>query len=89
MTKAGPDLFVFKQRGLHRAADLGAVGDMRRRSTASRLSGGADRCRETLFYFVMDVGLFRSRDRCATWTPVKVPWKERCQPSMSCSPVAR
>ena len=26
MTKAGPDLFVFKQRGLHRAADLGARG---------------------------------------------------------------
>ena len=23
----------------------------------------------------MDVGLFRSRDRCATWTPVAVPWK--------------
>ncbi|MDQ3420236.1 MAG: hypothetical protein M3541_15925 [Acidobacteriota bacterium] len=22
----------------------------------------------------MDVGLFRSRDKCATWTPVVVPW---------------
>jgi hypothetical protein len=76
MTKAGPDLFVFKQRGLHRAADLGApwvtCGAVPRPpgSYGELIDAG-----ETLFYFVMDVGLFRSRDRCATWTPVAVPWK--------------
>jgi Photosynthesis system II assembly factor YCF48 len=75
MTKAGRDLFVFKQRGLHRVADLGApwvtCGAVPRppRSYGELIDAG-----ETLFYFVMDVGLFRSRDRCATWTPVKVPW---------------
>jgi photosystem II stability/assembly factor-like uncharacterized protein len=76
MTKAGPELFVFKQQGLHRVADLGApwvaCGAVPRPpGTYGRLIDA----RETLFYFVMDVGLFKSRDRCATWTPVAVPWK--------------
>ena len=76
MTKAGPDLFVFKQRGLHRVADLGApwvtCGAVPRPpgSYGRPIDAG-----ETLFYFVMDVGLFRSRDRCATWTSVALPWK--------------
>jgi photosystem II stability/assembly factor-like uncharacterized protein len=76
MTKAGPDLFVFKRRGLYRAADLGArwvtCGAVPRPpgSYGELIDTG-----KTLFYFVMEVGLFRSRDRCATWTPVKVPWK--------------
>ena len=80
MTKAGPDLFVFKQRGLHRVADLGArwvtCGAIPRPpgSYGELIDGG-----EALFYFVMDVGLFRSRDRCATWTPVKVPWKGKVE----------
>jgi hypothetical protein len=75
MTKAGPDLFAFRERGLHRAADLGAAwvrcGDVPRppRSYGQLIDAG-----EALFYFVMDVGLFRSRDRCASWTPVAVPW---------------
>ena len=51
------------------------VGEVWRRSTASRSSGQLIDAGETLFYFVMDVGLFRSRDRCATWTPVAMPWK--------------
>jgi hypothetical protein len=65
MTKAGPDLFVFKQRGLHRAADLGgpwvACGAVPRPpgSYGELIDAG-----ETLFYFVMDVGLFRSRAAC-------------------------
>ena len=80
MTKAGPDLFVFKQRGLHRAADLGApwvrCGAVPRPpgSYGQLIDAG-----EALFYFVMDVGLFRSRDRCATWTPVKVPWEGKVE----------
>ena len=76
MRKVGSDLFVFKQRGLHRAADLGgpwvACGAVPRPSGSS---GALIDAGETLFFFVMDVGLFRSRDRCATWTPVQVPWK--------------
>jgi hypothetical protein len=76
MTKAGLDLFVFKRQGLHRAADLGVpwvtCGAVPHpRGTYGRLIDAG----ETVFYFVMDVGLFRSRDRCATWTPVVLPWK--------------
>jgi photosystem II stability/assembly factor-like uncharacterized protein len=76
MTKAGADLFVFKRQGLHRAADLGVpwvtCGAVPLpRGTYGRLIDAG----ETLFYFVMDVGLFRSRDRCATWAPVALPWK--------------
>jgi photosystem II stability/assembly factor-like uncharacterized protein len=80
MTKAGPDLFVFKRRGLdrilYRAADLGvpwvSCGAVPHPPGASaRLIGAGD----TLFLFVMDIGLFRSRDRCTTWTPVVVPWQ--------------
>ena len=76
MTKVGRDLFVFKQHGLHRMADLGApwvtCGAVPRPpSTYGRLIDAGT----TLFYFVMDVGMFRSRDRCATWTLVAMPWK--------------
>jgi len=75
MTKAGPELFVLKRRGLHRAVDLGVpwvtCGAVPR---PPRTYGRLIDAGETLFYFVMDVGLFRSRDRCATWTPVVVPW---------------
>ena len=80
MTKAGPDLFVFKQRGLHRVADLGApwvrCGAVPRPpgSSGQLIDAG-----DALFYFAMDVGLFRSRDRCATWTPVKVPWEGKVE----------
>jgi photosystem II stability/assembly factor-like uncharacterized protein len=80
MTKAGPDLFVFRRRGLHRFAGLGApwvtCGAVPRppRSYGELIDAG-----ETLFYFVMDAGLFQSRDRCATWTPVKVPWNGRVE----------
>ncbi len=77
MTKAGPDLFVFKQNGLHRVADLGA--SWVRCGAVPRPPGNYGRLIDagaTLFYFVMDVGLFRSRDRCATWTLVAMPWKE-------------
>jgi hypothetical protein len=76
MTKAGPDLFVFKRQGLHRAAGLG--GPWVRCGAVPRPPGTYGQLidgRETLFYFVMDVGLFRSRDRCATWTPVVLPWQ--------------
>jgi ligand-binding sensor domain-containing protein len=76
MTKAGPDLFAFKRKGLHRAADLGApwvaCGAIPRpRGTSGHLIDAGD----TVYYFVTDLGLFRSRDRCATWTPVVVPWQ--------------
>jgi Photosynthesis system II assembly factor YCF48 len=80
MRTAGPDLFVFKQRGLHRAADPGGpwvtCGAVSRGpgSHGALIDAG-----ETLFYFVMDVGLFRSRDRCATWTPVQVPWQGKVE----------
>jgi Photosynthesis system II assembly factor YCF48 len=80
MTKAGPALFVFKQPGLHRIADLGAswvtCGAVPRppRSYGHLIDAG-----KTLFYFIADVGLFRSRDRCATWTPVAVPWKGKVE----------
>ena len=77
MTKAGSDLFVFKDHGLHRFADLGApwvtCGAVPRPpGTYGRLIDAGP----ALFYFVMNVGLFRSRDRCATWTLVAMPWKE-------------
>jgi ligand-binding sensor domain-containing protein len=80
MTKAGPDLFAFRRQGLHRAADLsapwGPCGAVPRPpGTYGHLIGAGD----TLFYFVMDVGLLRSRDRCATWTPVAVPWKGKVE----------
>jgi ligand-binding sensor domain-containing protein len=76
MRKAGRDLFVFRRGGLHRFAVAGApwvtCGAVPRplRSYGELIDGGA-----SLFYFVRDAGLFRSRDRCATWTPVKVPWE--------------
>lgn len=76
MTKAGPDLFVFKRQGLHRAADVG--GPWVTCGTVSRPSGAYGQvihAGETVFYFVMDVGLLRSRDRCATWAPVVLPWQ--------------
>jgi photosystem II stability/assembly factor-like uncharacterized protein len=75
MTKAGPDLFVFKRRGLYRAADLGApwvrCGAIGPPGSYGRLIDAG----ETLLYFVKGVGLLRSRDRCATWAPVALPWK--------------
>ena len=81
MRKAGRDLFVLRRRGgLHRAADVGArwvrCGAVPRppRAYGELIDAG-----ETLFYFVMDAGLFQSRDRCATWTPVKVPWNGRVE----------
>ena len=76
MRKAGRDLFVFKQRRLHRAADLGAPWVRCGATPGSPGSSGAlIDAGETLFFFVRDVGLFRSHDRCATWTPVAMPWK--------------
>ena len=30
--------------------------------------------------YVTDVGLFRSLDRCASWTPIRVPWKVDLRP---------
>jgi hypothetical protein len=76
MTKAGADLFVFRRQGLHRAAHLGArwvrCGAVPR---PSGTHGHLIDAGKTLFFFIMDVGLFRSRDRCATWTPVVVPWQ--------------
>ena len=76
MTKAGQDLFVFRRRGLHRVVTPGAP--LVRCGAVPRPTGSYGAlidAGETLFYFVMDVGLFRSRDRCASWTPVALPWK--------------
>ncbi len=81
MTKAGRDLFVFRRRGgLHRFAGSGApwvtCGAV---PQSSRSYGELIDAGETLFYFVRAAGLFRSRDRCGTWTPVKVPWEGRVE----------
>ena len=80
MRKAGPDLFVSKQPALYRMADLGApwvtCGAVPR---PPGVHGHLIDAGDTLFYFLMDVGLLRSRDRCATWTQVKVPWKGKVE----------
>ena len=75
MTKAGRDLFVFKRHGLHRAADVGGPWVACGAGSGPDSYGALVDAGGTIFYFVMDGGLFRSRDRCATWTRVAVPWQ--------------
>jgi hypothetical protein len=75
LTQSGRDLFVHDLRGLHRSATLGrswvTCGTLPRvsGSTGSLLPAG-----DRLLYWVPRVGLFVSRDRCASWIPTAVPW---------------
>jgi len=76
MTAAGSDLFVFTRQGLQRGRNLG--GPWVTCGTVPRPRGSSGRlidAGKTLFYFVGDLGLFRSRDRCASWAPVAIPWQ--------------
>jgi hypothetical protein len=76
MTVAGPDLFVFTRQGLRRGREPG--GPWVTCGAIPRPRGGSARVIDggkTLFFFVGDLGLFRSRDRCASWAPVAIPWQ--------------
>jgi photosystem II stability/assembly factor-like uncharacterized protein len=73
--QSGADLFVHDQKGLHRVGTLSApwvtCGAVPRSTRADRhlVAAGA-----RLFYWIPQVGLFQSQDRCTTWTSVAVPW---------------
>ena len=82
MTKAGPDLFVFKQRGLHRAADLGARWVTCGAVPRPRLCWCADRCRGNPL--LLRHGMSACSDRATDVRPgrlLRCPGRERCQPS--------
>ena len=70
----GGDLFVVDSGGIYRTADrgrswtsCGALAGTLRGDV--RLIAG-----HTLLYWLPMAGLFRSQDRCATWTAVRIPW---------------
>ena len=75
ITELGDDLFITDAAGTYRTSDVGRAWtscgmtphDPRRRGRL--LATG-----RTLLYWVPEVALFRSHDRCATWTPVLAPW---------------
>lgn len=75
IAQSGPDLFVHDDKGLHR---LGAVGGPWVACGAVPRSTRTDRhlvpAGARLFYWIPQSGLFRSQDRCASWTAVEVPW---------------
>jgi photosystem II stability/assembly factor-like uncharacterized protein len=71
----GSDLFVIDSDGIYRTTNRG-------RSWTScgavpRTGRGDDRliaAGHSLLYWRPKAGLFRSQDRCATWTSVRIPW---------------
>ena len=75
ITSLGDDLFVIDSGRIQRTADLGRSWTAC--STPYPTRRGDVRLfasEQSLLYWIPDGGLFRSRDRCATWAPVRVPW---------------
>jgi photosystem II stability/assembly factor-like uncharacterized protein len=71
----GADVFIISSGGVHRTSDLGRSWIPCSRVGAHREDQGRLLpAGKSLLYWISNVGLFRSEDRCATWTPVKVPW---------------
>lgn len=75
ITPLGDDLFLIDSGRIHRTANLGrswtacSTPHLTRRGDVRLFASG-----QSLLYWIPDGGLFRSRDRCATWAPVQVPW---------------
>ncbi len=90
MTKAGPDLFVLKRRGLHRAADIGGpwvtCGAVPRApGTYGHLIDAGARSSTSSWMS----GCFDRATNVRPGRPLWCPGREPDQPSMSCSPAAR
>ncbi len=71
----GSDLFIIDSGGIYRTTNRGrswtSCGAVPRTGRGDNRLIAAG---HSLLYWLPKAGLFRSQDRCATWTSVRIPW---------------